>query len=921
MKSSQLKAWAIVLALVAGSASWAWPRVNRVTASPVYQRWVWLTPGWHYLQTTGTSAGGDPVLHVWGPRYSGTAYIGDGEAGRDDDSGGGVEAFLWVNVPVASWFRAIVHNENPGQQGTTNLYVDGAVVASSVAFAGNRIGFPGGTPAFHVHESALAPNGPSDTVLYGIACSGEMIAFDDNGGVGTAARLSGPSGICWVWLSSGTQPAGPAFLYVNDWSTDTDGDGLGRALEDELGTCDGDSLSYCSTIYNTQDSDRDGLSDTAEICGIDDPALPQHLPRWGATPTHKDVFVEVDYTDEFATQPVVGADATAMQALYNTGAAADLINPDGTPGIRLHFDIGIPPATTTVATLYGAWGGSSRSTDRSYPSAADTERAVVRRGVFHYALAGLGWGGGQGYHYGDRLGWGVQTWERFVQSFAHELGHNLGLGHDGHSSWGGMNCKPNYRSLMNYAFGGDGFSLGLNTRRINPADAYEPLGTGGDATYLSTNPFFLNATPTQVDWNRDGAYSGWVRAPVTWATWVGCDAMVQNWRTVIEDGSMYAASPELVKVGSRLYLFYVGSDERVHYRQGAVSGLGWHGSCPGGGALGDTCMTWGPDQLVPTLANVRSVTALEWGGGVLLAIKTHLSSVRTLSAGTVDVAGNFTGWTTDTWFGANTAAEPELSRVYVDPARFGTSEVIGLFYVEAGQHKWYTATSRTGPWAAQGQLLDTEGVGLTGAIGPGVINWPSRGAGISNAAIGTACGAFPNAANEAGFFCYEKPTHRWKRVSGAFPATATVNAKPSLMYHTFRSTWGSPLAGNVRGQFMLATIAGSGPTMWISDALDTTNPPELTFFRNYGAVGNAWTNLVPATNVTMYEDLDLAAAKGTWTFMGSAAGRAHLQFFPQFDGSVWTSLADGNDFRVMERGICAGMRGNDYCGATNTWGY
>src|SRR5262245_57805565 len=171
-----------------------------------------------------------------------------------------------------------------------------------------------------------------------------MLRWDDNSGVGLAAKIANAADLCTVILSSGTQPNGWANVYLNDYATDTDGDGLGRALENELGTCDGASLAYCSSVFNTQDSDRDGLSDAAEIFGVDDPSYPQHLPRWGANPRHKDVFVEVDYTSDFSSQPFTAGDAAAAQALYNTGSGADLQNPDGLPGAKLHLDIGVATA-------------------------------------------------------------------------------------------------------------------------------------------------------------------------------------------------------------------------------------------------------------------------------------------------------------------------------------------------------------------------------------------------------------------------------------------------------------------------------------------------------------------------------------------------------------------------------------------------
>jgi len=153
----------VVVAALSAQAV-AWPYVNHIIASPATHRWVSLTAGWHYLRTQNLSAGADPVLHVWGPRYSGSIYIGDGELGHDDNSGG-TEAFLWVYMPYTSWVQVIVHAKSGAVEGTGDLVLDGSVIAASAAFAGNRLGAGGRLPAGYSYETSLAPGGPTDLVL------------------------------------------------------------------------------------------------------------------------------------------------------------------------------------------------------------------------------------------------------------------------------------------------------------------------------------------------------------------------------------------------------------------------------------------------------------------------------------------------------------------------------------------------------------------------------------------------------------------------------------------------------------------------------------------------------------------------------------------------------------------------------------
>src|SRR5690606_18912976 len=131
------------------------------------------------------------------------------------------------------------------------------------------------------------------------------------------------------------------------------------------------------------------------------------LPAWGADPRHKDVFVELDWDAAFASNPFTEADAIAAAAMFAEGDAADLHNPDGLDGVRLHIDMDRVPTDPALHTLFGDWGGSnSVPAGTAYGVAPNTYRDPVRAGVFHYGLMSPGGGGGQGWAPGDRFGWG-----------------------------------------------------------------------------------------------------------------------------------------------------------------------------------------------------------------------------------------------------------------------------------------------------------------------------------------------------------------------------------------------------------------------------------------------------------------------------------------------------------------------------------
>ena len=112
----------------------------------------------------------------------------------------------------------------------------------------------------------------------------------------------------------------------------------------------------------------------------------------------------------------------------------------------------------------------------------------------------------------------------------HEFGHNFGLGHGGTDE---VNCKANYRSVMNYLFQFDlpdgGFisgrpltyssfalsainELALREDIVSMTTQSNPTVIGGGyftapSTYTAYSPLYQN-TNTRVDWNRDGVPPG-----------------------------------------------------------------------------------------------------------------------------------------------------------------------------------------------------------------------------------------------------------------------------------------------------------------------------------------------------------------------------------------------------------------------------
>lgn len=238
------------------------------------------------------------------------------------------------------------------------------------------------------------------------------------------------------------------------------------------------------------DLDGDALPDLWESSGYDadcDGLNDVDLPAMGASPTHKDIFVEVDYMEEriclgtvcttlHTHRPNPDAIALVVQAFKD----APVGNIDGVSGINLHMDFG-PDAPMKPGAKWGALSQSNTLSHmdnlswNQFYSFKQSNLALARRPIFHYAifahfLEGNTCTSGQSPAPGVDFivslgGWGAllaspdecrqaahfTNGTPFQQAgtFMHELGHNLGLHHGGNDD---VHGKPNYLSVMNYAF-------------------------------------------------------------------------------------------------------------------------------------------------------------------------------------------------------------------------------------------------------------------------------------------------------------------------------------------------------------------------------------------------------------------------------------------------------------------------------------
>lgn len=253
------------------------------------------------------------------------------------------------------------------------------------------------------------------------------------------------------------------------------------------------------------DSDDDGLLDVWERFGVDtdnDGMIDINLASLGANPLHKDVFVEADYLQAATHLHDPGKDA--IERIVTSFANAPLANVDGTTGVQLHVDVGplygaaaqfSIAGTGGVVGSYGDLGGGNAIAEAGNetidafgsgkgPGAdfADLKTAnfnAIRETVFRYAIFGhqtngrvavndctsglahresadflvtLGGLSRDGKPCWGTNGGAFSVGDTFQQggTFMHELGHMLGLPvHGGDVE---VHNKPNYLSVMNYAF-------------------------------------------------------------------------------------------------------------------------------------------------------------------------------------------------------------------------------------------------------------------------------------------------------------------------------------------------------------------------------------------------------------------------------------------------------------------------------------
>lgn len=469
----------------------------------------------------------DPFVHLY-------SFTQSRQLAWDDDGGG---CALCSRLEyVASDSESIgffIRGNSAETSGSGTLYVDGNPV-KQVLFGGTGVPVEWQSNAmFFVRVNRTGDPDPYAHLLSADATT--LLVWDDDGGVGRGSRVAAPGsgrGILWVGQRT-TANSGSMTVYPKyaDACSDADGDGLNDILDDN--PAGGWSKSKA-------DSDGDGLLDGWEWDGVND------YPLWrvGTSPGRRDVVLENDYTSSSTHDHRLTPDvARKMRELFLT---LPLVGPEpGFQGVQVHVitstDLGNDDAYTDVCNTninnnVARWNASRSSSLKGISHWA----VGVHSGVY---VTGQGDLSGDRFNYASNFGapkngeYGDQPGFYVYAVASHELGHNLGLLHGGHED---LNCKPNYPSLMSYAYDyvgydvatggcrGKALSLSGTSVRFSRGEQQsliesalvETAGVGPTPTFASylgcfdeeLNQFRWSAATGSVDWTRDGVYESAIRA-------------------------------------------------------------------------------------------------------------------------------------------------------------------------------------------------------------------------------------------------------------------------------------------------------------------------------------------------------------------------------------------------------------------------
>ncbi len=355
------------------------------------------------------------------------------------------------------------------------------------------------------------------------------------------------------------------------------------------------------------DDDADGLPNLWECEKVKFPEGTLDLPALGASPRHKDLFLECDYMSKPGKNLQPTEDA--LDRVAAAFATAPLDNPDGRNGVLLHVDAGSVSANMPTGRQGNAipyvedWGGNP-FTNGVFDTIKSANFKPVRRHAFHYCVFGNRYsadessGIARGIPADDFVvtigspAWGAYPRTTLTQEQAgtlmHEFGHTLGLRHGGADD---LNYKPNYLSIMTYAFQltglvRNGLAGALDYSRFEPSldetHLVERDGIGGPpaldrfSTTWSCPDGSLrtdNRITQGLDWNCDGDLGDTVSQSVNQDAAKSVLESQQDWANLIYIGGSIGVGGRVPADKSAVALTEIGPAEAARVRAALAAGL------------------------------------------------------------------------------------------------------------------------------------------------------------------------------------------------------------------------------------------------------------------------------------------------------------------------------------------------------------
>lgn len=870
------------------------------------------------FETVSLSAGADPVLHLWD-------VDGNRELAFDDNSAGGRAARVTFVAPANMRIAVIVRPRAVWSKGSCDITMNGQPWQRAVRFDGWLQPLLNLTPREEIHVLS-SPAGPPAHRFYILSEDGLRIEY--RGEPGARTKWTVPAGFSTFRnFLIGTSPVHGhrrIRLLRNDAALrgrDPDGDGLGSQLESQLKTCSTRQESFdafeCSSAADLRDTDGDGIPDGWEVLGRDwidpDTNAPVYvaLPSFGADPRHKDLFVEVDYRrltkrendlDERQQMPASVAreiaaaygDADTLHPLVAAYHGRLLGNPTLQKGIRVHLDTGIAPETEDDAGTYGNWGGydaidavetePGKWSGQAPGALWRTHMHPSRYGIFKYGPGHIEGGGQCGT--GVACGYNMRSGSNAI----HELGHSFALSHTGPDGMPGygVNCSPNYRSVMSYAYIGKRvFSDGQNRPPLNNAaltewNAVTPSNTSYLDDLSSVFGYSVDLAGGHVDWNRDGRFAPageTVRAYANNGPNRECELTRMNEAAV--GGARTNTSLALARAAGRTYLFFVDPSGVVRY---AASTSSWQCTTAESGCPGSS---WGGVQHAGFAVTAEGVdiAAATFAGRTYLAVVVSAADGTLWSRFAVHAGNNIT-WTP--------AAMIPSAQVSGEPALAGIRGGSGLYLA-------YKGTDNIVRWRTyDGQNWTSENTALRHVLKPAPADVPITMSADASPAIVHAYlpykvaeqpmlyGAFARADGALVLYWLDF-SGRWVDTGLMMDSGGAVKGRPAL-------AWVPASSEDYPGTFYVGTRRGPDAAYWMqrSFAARIGGPTTVglgSFFDNSWLHGTA----------IDFVDSDAGGVSQLWAaieFKGS------IEFRPRADGIVDLPYRNHDDWSVLAWGLC-----------------